>query len=303
MAVVAIDCGGTHLSAALVERATDRSTAATVDTPPRAADIPDAIADLARGLGGEFSAVGVSIAGLIRGGDLVWMPHRDAGAPIAAPVSAGLGVPVEVDNDANAAGLAEAIAGAGRGHRMVLMVTIGTGIGGGLVIDGRIEHGRGFLGEIGHVIMNPGGPRCSCGNFGCWEALASGTALDRAARALAADDPTSMVAGLAGDSVPSGRHLVEAALTGDGPAGAAFEEFTVHFGRGLANMVVVFDPDVIVVGGGVGAIGEPLLAPARVALNGSLSGRRHRLETPVVAAAFGTRAGIVGAALLAGAPT
>jgi glucokinase len=186
---------------------------------------------------------------------------------------------------------------------MVLMVTVGTGIGGGLVIDGSIEHGREFLGEIGHTTLAANGPRCSCGNFGCWEALASGTALDRTARALAADDPSGGVAGRAGGSVPSGHHLVEAALAGDRIAGAAFGEFAVHFGRGLANMVVVFDPDVIVVGGGVGSIGEPLLDPARAALQESLSGRSHRSVTPVVAGAFGNRAGIVGAALLAGAPT
>lgn len=302
MAVVAIDCGGTNLSAALVDRATDRSAPVTVDTPADAAAIPAAIAHLAAGLGGEFSAVGVSIAGLISDGDLVWMPHRDAGAPIAAPVSAALGVPVAVDNDANLAGLAEATAGAGRGHRMVLMVTVGTGIGGGLVIDGRVEHGRDFLGEIGHTTLVSDGPDCSCGNVGCWEALASGTALDRAARALVADDPSGGVATQTGGSAPSGHHLVAAASAGDPLAAVALEQFAVHFGRGLANMVVVFDPDVIVVGGGVGSIGEPLLDPARAALNESLSGRRHRRITPVVAASFGARAGIVGAALHAGAP-
>jgi glucokinase len=302
MAVVAIDCGGTHLSASLVERATDPSSPVTVETPADAADIPAAITSIAARLGPEFAAVGVSIAGLIRGGDLVWMPHRDAGTQIASPVSAALGVPVLVDNDANLAGLAEAVAGAGVGHRMVLMVTVGTGIGGGLVIDGRIEHGRGFLGEIGHTTLEAGGPTCSCGNQGCWEAFASGTALDRTARALAGADPSGKVAALAGDSAPGGLHLVEAAAAGDPQAGDAFEAFAVHFGRGLANMVVVFDPDVIVVGGGVGSIGEPLLRPARAAMDDSLSGRRHRQPTPVVPAAFGTGAGIVGAALLAGAP-
>lgn len=302
MRVAAVDCGGTNLSIALVERAGDPVEPIVVDTPADAGDIPGAIVSLAKGLGRRFEAVGVSIAGLISGGNLVWMPHRDAGTPIAGPVSEALGVPVLVDNDANLAGLAEAVAGAGVDHRMVLMVTVGTGIGGGLVIDGRIEHGRGFLGEIGHTSLESRGPACSCGKQGCWEALASGNALDRAAEALAAADPAGSVAILAGEEAASGRHLVEAATGGDPVASAAFEEFAVHFGRGLGNMVVVFDPDVIVVGGGVGAIGEPLLGPARDAMNRGLSGRGHRAVTPVVAAAFGPRAGIVGAALLAGAP-
>lgn len=302
MTVAAVDCGGTKLSIALLERATDPVEPVAIDTPADAGDIPGAIVSLANGLGSRFDTVGVSIAGLIDGGHLVWMPHRDAGTPIAIPVSEALGVPVLVDNDANLAGFAEAIAGAGAGHRMVLMVTVGTGIGGGLVIDGRIEHGRGFLGEIGHTSLESRGPTCSCGKQGCWEAFASGTALDREAQALVAVDPAGSVAQLAGEATASGRHLVEAAVGGDPAASAAFDDFAVHFGRGLANMVVVFDPDIIVVGGGVGSIGEPFLGRARLAMEDSLSGSNHRMVTPVVQAAFGPRAGIVGAALLAGAP-
>jgi len=301
MPVIAADCGGTNLSVARLQRATQPVDPVVVATPGRAREIPDAIAGLAIDLGGG-DGVGVSIAGLVVDGDLVWMPHRDGGAEIAGALSAALDAPVTVDNDANCAALAEATAGAGRGHRMVLMVTVGTGIGGGLVIDGRIEHGRGFLGEIGHTTLDEGGPTCSCGKQGCWEAFASGSALDRAAAAVARAEPGGAVAIGAGSSEPAGRHLVAAAVAGDSAARRALDEFAMHFGRGLANMVAVFDPDVIVVGGGAGSIGEPLLEPARREMAARVAGGEHRRPTPVVPAAFGPRAGLVGAALLAGAP-
>ena len=302
MAVIAADCGGTNLSVARVERATGSFEPEVVDTPPLAGEIPARIAELAGPLAAGVSAVGVSIAGLVTDGDLVWMPHRGAGSPIARPRGERLGLPVVVDNDANCAALAEATAGAGQGHRMVLMVTVGTGIGGGLVIEGQIEHGRGFLGEIGHTTLDLGGPVCSCGRRGCWEAFASGTAFDRAAAALASVAPGGPVARAVESGAPAGRHLVDAAGHGDRAAQAAVDEIAAHFGRGLANMVAVFDPDVIVVGGGVGAIGEPFLGPARREMEESVSGSEFRSPTPVVAAAFGPRAGMVGAALLAGAP-
>lgn len=302
MAVIVADCGGTNLAVARLEHASAAVEPTVTPTPEHAADIPGAIADLARALGGG-DAVGVAIAGLVADGALVWMPHRGGGADLAGPLSTALRAPVTVENDANCAALAEATAGAGRGHRMVLMVTVGTGIGGGLVIDGRIERGRGFLGEIGHTTLDGDGPMCSCGKQGCWEVFASGSALDRAAAWIARTDPEGVLARQVGSEEPSGPHLAAAALAGDPGARQVFDEIAMHFGRGLANMVAVFDPDVIVVGGGVGSIGEPFLRPARLEMAAMVSGAGHRRPTPVVSAAFGPRSGLVGAALLAGAPT
>jgi glucokinase len=179
---------------------------------------------------------------------------------------------------------------------MVLMVTVGTGIGGGLVIDGEVERGRGHLGEIGHMVLDPGGPECACGRAGCWEALASGRALDRAARACAAA-PSGM---LAGSDDADGADLVAAAEAGDAAAGAAIEAVARALGRGLAVLVAVLDPDVIVVGGGVGTLGARLLDPARRAMMEAMPGAEHRRETPVLAAGFGPDSGLVGAALVAG---
>jgi glucokinase len=299
MPVIAVDCGGTNLSVARLDRATDPGEAVTVPTPDDPGDFVPLIGEVARGLG-PGDAAGVSIAGLVADGDLVWMPHRDGGAPIATPLSEVLGCPVVVDNDANTAAVAEALAGAGRGHRMVLMITVGTGIGAGLVVDGVVERGRGHLGEVGHMTIVEEGQNCSCGKAGCWEALASGTALDRAARELARLDGSVVRA--AGAAQATGHDLVAAAGRGDDAAQDALRDVAVHFGRGLANMVAVFDPDVIVIGGGVGSIGEPFLGPARHEMESRLSGGDHRQPTPVVPGAFGVRAGLVGAGILAGAP-
>jgi glucokinase len=215
-------------------------------------------------------------------------------------VATATGVPVVVDNDANLAALAEARLGAGTGYRMVLFVGLGTGIGGGLVIGGRVERGRGFLGELGHLTLDPSGPLCACGRRGCWEALVSGTALGRDAAALAAAHPLGAVARTAAGTGPRGEHLEAAAASGDPAARSRLEAAGIWLGRGLANLVAALDPNVIVVGGAAAGAGEALLGPARAALADWVEGRGYRAPTPVVSARFGPQAGLVGAALAAG---
>ena len=300
MPVIAVDCGGTRVRVARSDRPGILSGVAEAATPPHLGDLPAVIAGLIADPG-PASAIGVGVAGLVdtASGTLQWMPHRPGTAlALGGDLQRRLGIPVVVDNDANLTGLAEARLGAGVGHRMVLTVTVGTGIGGGLMIDGKIERGRGHLGEIGHMTVDPAGPRCACGRVGCWEAVASGTALDRAARMLAASDHPGGLAGAGGEA--DGIDLVAAAGAGDQEALAAVEAVAAALGRGLASLVAILDPDVIVVGGGVGAIGEPILGPARRAMMGAMPGGDHRRETPVVAARFGADAGLVGAALAAG---
>ncbi|MBI5157406.1 MAG: ROK family protein [Acidimicrobiia bacterium] len=298
MTVIAVDCGGTKVRVARGGVGGSLEGIVESATPGHLAALPEIISRLAGDPGGA-TAVGVGVAGLVDAGPgvLRWMPHRPGrDLPLGAELSRRLGVPAVVDNDANLTGLAEARLGAGAGMRMVLTVTVGTGIGGGLVVDGRIERGRGHLGEVGHMNVDPTGPACACGRRGCWEAMASGTALDRAARLVAASDPRGALA--SGDV--DGVALVVAAAAGDAACGAAVEAVATAFGRGLASLVAILDPDVIVVGGGVGAIGEPILGPARRAMMEATSGGAHRAETPVVSARFGTDAGLVGAALAAG---
>ena len=181
--MIAVDCGGSNVRTAVAESSGTVQRISEVGTPEHL----DQLAAVIVGLIGDphqAMAIGIGVAGLVDvdSRTLRWMPHRPGtDVALGADVEARLGLPVVMDNDANLAALAEATRGAGVGHRMVLTVAVGTGIGGGLVIDGRIERGRGHLGEIGHMTVDPTGPQCSCGRRGCWEALASGTALDRSA--------------------------------------------------------------------------------------------------------------------------
>ena len=168
------------------------------------------------------------------------------------------------------------------------------------MIDGAIERGRAHLGEVGHMTVDPSGPQCSCGRRGCWEALASGTALDRAARLIAIAEPNGPLGLEATQGEVNGTSLVVAATDGDAAALEALESAAAAFGRGLGSLVAVLDPDIIVVGGGVGAIGDAFLEPARRAMMAATPGREHRRETPVVSAGFGADAGLVGAAMAAG---
>jgi glucokinase len=213
-----------------------------------------------------------------------------------------LGLPVFVDNDANAAALAEHRAGAARGYNEAVVLTIGTGIGGGLILGGRLYRGAiGAGAELGHVVIDMDGPPCqgNCPNRGCVEALASGTALAREAMRLAQEHPDS---GLA-KALADGRELVgplvtELAHDGDPAAIEAIELIGSRLGVALATFVNIFNPEVIVIGGGVVAAGELLLAPARaVVTHRALPPSRD--EVKVVGAKFGVEAGMVGAAALA----
>ena len=304
MAVIAVDCGGTNLVYGCFDPEGRGEPAGVQPTPRLAAAIPAAvISAVAPLLGAGVGAIGIGSAGLVdrASGTLAWSPHASGGAVALGPeVAAATGLPVVVDNDANLAALAEARLGAGTGHRMVLFVGLGTGIGAGVVIDGRIERGRGFLGEVGHMVLDPSGPPCACGHRGCWEALVSGTALGRAAAEMAAADPDGAVARAAAGATPRGEHLSAAAAAGDPAARAELAAGGARLGRGLANLVVALDPDVIVMGGAAAGAGEALLAPARSALAAMVEGGAHRAPTPVVPARFGPRAGLVGAALAAG---
>jgi glucokinase len=304
VAVIAVDCGGSHLVFARSREPGRLEAFGKTVTPAEAAAIPTAVAKaVAPLIDPTVTAIGIGSAGLVdrRKGVLVWSPHASGGGVALGPeVAAATGLPVVVDNDANLAALAEARLGAGSGFRMVLFLGLGTGIGGGLVIEGRIERGRGFLGEVGHMVVDPSGPACVCGRHGCWEALVSGTSLGRAARELAEADPSGAVARAAAGATPRGEHLSAAALAGDPAAEAEMAAAGAWLGRGLANLVAVLDPDVVVVGGAAAGAGEVLLEPARATLAASVEGAGYRAVTPLVPAAFGAEAGLVGAALAAG---
>jgi glucokinase len=221
--------------------------------------------------------------------------------PVRDLMSERTGIPVFVDNDANVAALAEHRFGAARGTTNVVMVTIGTGIGGGLVLEGRLYRGSiGAGAELGHVVVDENGPRCqgNCPNRGCVEAFASGTALAREGRLAAVDAPDSALGrALAETGDVSGKAVTDAALEGDEVARGVVAEAGRHLGVAFASYANIFDPDVIVVGGGVMAVGDLMLDPAREELGARALPPMNR--TPVVPAQLGPEAGMVGAAALA----
>jgi glucokinase len=221
--------------------------------------------------------------------------------PIRDLMTERLGLPVLIDNDANLALLAEHQFGAARGAENAVMLTIGTGIGGGLIIGGRLYHGSTGAGaELGHVVVDINGPPCqgSCPSNGCIEAVASGTALAREGREAAERRPDSVLGrALAAGEEITGKSVTDAALAGDEVARDVVALIGRRIGTAAAGIANTFDPDVIVLGGGVLAVGELLLEPARDELRSRALPPMNK--TPIVAAELGPEAGMVGAAALA----
>ncbi len=247
------------------------------------------------------TAVGIGAAGLVDSGAgvILGAPNLSyRNLPLASLVAQRGGLPCVIDNDANVAALAEAKIGAGRGHGDQIMVTVGTGVGGGIVIGDRIYRGAHGIGaELGHVVVCPSGPVCGCGNRGCLEAHASGTAIGRIANEGLAEHPESLLTDL---GEIDGAAVGAAAAAGDAFAIACVREAGRWLGIGLAGFVNVFDPEVVIVGGGVTeGVGDLLLEPARAAMREHVIGAGWRPDVQVIAAALGNDAGLVGAALLA----
>ena len=209
-----------------------------------------------------------------------------------------------MDNDANAAAWAEYRFGAGQGSSVMVCLTLGTGIGGGLVINGQLFRGTyGMAGEWGHMIAVPGGHWCECGNRGCWEQYASGNALVREARELArTKSPTAHrlleLVGGNPDTI-TGPDITAAAIAGEPNSIELLADVGTWLGRGIANLAASLDPEVVVIGGGVSAAGDLLLLPAQRAFSRTLTGRGFREEARLVLAHFGNDAGLIGAADLA----
>jgi glucokinase len=263
-----------------------------------------AVCEVVEELGGA-DRVGVGLAGLVDDdGVLRFGPNLPGivAFPFAARLRERLGVPIVVDNDATTAMWAELQLGAARGAREAVLVTLGTGIGGGYVTGGRLQRGaHGFAGEPGHMVVDPRGPLCPCGRRGCWERFASGSGLGRLARDAAAAGRAGAVVDLAGGDPEAvrGEHVTAAALAGDRGALAILREFGWWVALGIANLVNVLDPEVVVVGGGLAEAGELLLSPVRERFAELVLAPEHRPPVRIAAAELGERAGAVGAALLA----
>ena len=305
---VGIDVGGTK--ALGVALGTDGEVVAQDIRPtPRGANslepLIDTLADLAGGLGAEGS-VGIGVPGLVtRTGVLRAAPNLDGVADfeVGRRLSERLGFPVSVDNDATCATVAEWQLGAGRGTENMILVTLGTGIGGGLVANGAVLRGlNGFAGEFGHMVVNPDGPRCPCGRRGCWERYASGSGLAMLARDAATGHRLRAVVARAGGDPQDvrGEHVMTAALDGDGDALAVIDEFGRWVALGLSNLTNLFDPEMFVLGGGLAAGADLYLEPI-VRWYGELLYQPHLRPLPRIEfARWGPLAGAVGAALLPG---
>ena len=265
-----------------------------------------AAGDLHPAHGSERLTIGIGLPGLVdRKGVLRFSPNLPGASGTALRERLGErlggGVTVQVDNDATCAAAGECAFGAGRGRRDVLFVTLGTGIGGGLLSGGAIVHGSGnFAGEIGHMVVDPQGPPCGCGRRGCWERFASGSGLGRIARDAALAGRAGRIIDLAGGDADSvrGEHVVEAAAAGDEAALAMLAEFGWWLALGLANLANVLDPEMIVLGGGLVRAGDLLFGPARRAFREQLEGSEVRPAIELEAAALGDRGGAIGAAVI-----
>ena len=223
------------------------------------------------------------------------------GYPIEGELSKSFGgLPARIDNDCNAAALGEYLFGAGKGKKNVIYITISTGIGGGAVIDGRLMRGsNGNAAELGHIPLTMDGPRCGCGNLGCWEAYASGTAIARRTREALSAGRASSITGFVGSIEQVTTHHLFQALTQKDPLAVEIWDQSIDYlGRGLGAVINTFNPDIIVVGGGVTAAGDALFVPMRAKAN-SYAFPRLAAVCTIVPAALGGNVGVVGAAACA----
>ncbi len=307
---IGVDVGGTKIAAGVVDElgtllATTRRETPATDPAMIEAQVEDAVTELRAGH--DVAAVGVAAAGFVNAvtGVVLFAPNlawRDE--PLGADLRARLGLPVTIENDANAAAWGEFRFGAASHVQDMVLLTVGTGLGGGIVNEGRLLRGAVGLGaEMGHVRVVPDGIRCGCGNRGCWEQYASGSALEREARELVASGSLHAARLLElCEGKPKrlrGRMVTQAAHEGDPASVELLADLGTWLGEGMASMAAVLDPSVFVVGGGVVEAGDLLIQPARHALGRNLPARGHRPEIEVQAATLGNEAGMIGAGDLA----
>ncbi|MCA5893863.1 ROK family glucokinase [Isoptericola sp. NEAU-Y5] len=312
MHAIGVDIGGTKIAVGVVDEAGTVLAKIRRDTvADDVADIDRAIADACSELAKEHEvgAIGLAAAGFVSpdrrsvlfAPNIAWREY-----PLAERIEqlVDLDVPVVVENDANAAGWAEFTFGAGRDATDMLMLTVGTGLGGAVVVDRELVRGRwGVAAEVGHMRVVPGGHYCGCGHEGCWEQYASGSALERDARQSAIARPAlaARLLELAGGDPRSieGPHVTKAAQEGDELAVELLANLGRWIGEGSASVAALLDPELIVIGGGVGAAGELLLSPVRKGYEAQLSALGHRPVAQIELAQHGNEAGIIGAADLA----
>ena len=307
---VGVDVGGTKIAAGVVDEKGEILERRRLDSPATDSEAIEAtIAELVLELkrDHDIEAVGVGAAGFVdvRRSTVLFAPNlawRDE--PLKAELERLTDLPVVVENDANAAAWGEFAFGGGKDVDDLLLVTVGTGVGGGLVLDGKLHRGAfGVAAEIGHFRVVPQGRPCGCGNLGCWEQYASGSALERDAHerlAAGGEDVQSLLARVGGDpEAVTGPVVTEAAQDGDAVAIELLAEVGRWLGEGIASLTAVLDPAVVVIGGGVSEAGDLLLDPIREHFLSTLTARDYRPHLEIRPAELGNPAGLIGAADLA----
>ncbi|OKL54115.1 glucokinase [Bowdeniella nasicola] len=309
MTTVGVDIGGTKIAAGVVSEEGKLLESTQWPTDPTSPEVIEdgivsAVQNFARTY--DIEAVGVAACGFVGAdrstvrfaGNVAWRDH-----PLGQILSERLSLPVVVENDANAAGWAEFQFGAGREVSDMVMMTIGTGLGGAIIVNGKLVRGAfGGAGEIGHMVAVPFGHYCGCGHEGCLEMYASGTALTRAARSREISEPTYMggVRTYAGDrSKLRGQDVTQAASDGDEAGLELVSHLGYWVGRGAASLAAVLDPELIVIGGGVSRAGDVLLEPARRSFKENLFAMENRPLAPLVISTFENDGGMIGAGDLA----
>ena len=311
MNYLGIDLGGTNVAAAVVDETGKILGRTSLPTPRGVEAVADRMAEAActaadnAGIPWEqVSSVGVGSPGAIQpetGVVKYWSNLDFEDVPLADLLAARLDKPVLLENDANAAALGEYAAGAGKGSSSMVAITLGTGVGGGAVLGGKLYTGFNYAGmEVGHFVIEHGGRRCTCGRRGCFEAYCSATALIRRTRELMEQNPHSLLWALAAGNLDQvdGRTPFEGAGRGDSTALQIIDEYISYLGCGVTSLVNLFQPEVFCIGGGPSAQGENLIGPVREILQREDYARNQTHRTKLVRALLGNDAGLIGAALL-----
>ena len=292
MRIIGIDIGGTYIKAGIVseEKVIHQKKIPT----PLPQELSFEIIELAKELGAE--KLGVGVPGLVTADGIVYSPPNFPGIerlPLKEILEKELKIPVSVANDANCVALGEWKYGAGKGKNNLIVLTVGTGVGGGLIIDGKLYVGRGFAGEIGHITVEPNGPPCRCGNYGCLEAfVGSNYMVERALRGIKLGVDTSLSSHV--EITPE--DISENAKAGDRFAKDIIQEIGYYLGIGIASLASVLDPEMVIIGGGISNAGEILFSRIRDTVKRRLY---SRAQLDIVGAELGDRGGILGSALYA----
>lgn len=310
MYYIGIDLGGTNVAAGMVDEGGKLLGKASIPCPRGSEAIADAIAEASR-LAGEAAGVdpkearsaGLASPGVIDPEKGVVLHAFNLGldnVPLADMISQRLDLPAVLENDANAAALGEFVSGAGMGHKSLVAVTLGTGVGSGAVLDGKLYTGFNYAGmEAGHTVIHRGGRECTCGRKGCWEAYASATGLIRSTREAMERCPSSALWKLVPTlEAVNGKTPFDAAQSGDAVAQAVLDEYIEDLACGLANLINILQPEVLCIGGGICKQGDNLLNPLRAALDREEFTRDNPRRTKVCVAQLGNDAGIIGGALV-----